>query len=88
MAAMSYLNTIERYHDYRIAIRELLGSILTGISHDRLFTEPTSLREAMCDVSHHFPFVSLLFTLDSRGIQTSDNVYCPRLNLSGSDGCS
>lgn len=77
-SAMSYLNTIERYHEYRIAIRELLGSILTGISHNRLFTDPAALREAMCDVARHYPFVSLLFTLDDRGIQTSDNIYCPR----------
>ena len=78
MAAMSYLNTIERYHEYRVAIRELLGSILAGISHNRLFTEPAALKEAMCDVARHYPFVSLLFTLDAQGIQTSDNVYCPR----------
>ena len=78
MAAMNYLNTIERYHEYRVAIRELLGSILTGISYNRLFTEPAALREAMCDVARHFPFVSLLFTLDPQGIQTSDNIYCPR----------
>ena len=80
MAAMNYLNTIERYHEYRVAIRELLGSILTGISYNRLFTEPAALREAMCDVARHFPFVSLLFTLDPQGVQTSDNVYCPRRN--------
>lgn len=78
MAAMSYLNTIERYHEYRVAIRELLGSILAGISHNRLFTDPATLREAMCDVAGHYPFVSLLFTLDPQGIQTSDNIYCPR----------
>ena len=78
MAAMSYLNTIERYHEYRVAIRELLGSILAGISHNRLFTEPAALKEAMCDVARHYPFVSLLFTLDTKGIQTSDNIYCPR----------
>ena len=80
MAAMSYLNSIERYHEYRVAIRELLGSILTGISQERLFADRTALREAMCDVSGHYPFVSLLYTLDARGIQTSDNVYCPRRN--------
>ena len=77
---MSYLNTIERYHEYRVAIRELLGSILTGISHNRMFTEPAALREAMCDLARHYPFVSLLFTLDDRGIQTSDNIFCPRRN--------
>ena len=80
MVAMSYLNTIERYHEYRVAIRELLGSILAGISHDRLFAEPAALQEAMCTVAGHYPFVSLLFTLDARGIQTSDNIYCPRRN--------
>lgn len=77
MAAMSYLSTIERYHEYRDAIRELLGSILTGVSHGRLYTEPATLREAMCDVTQHYPFVSLLYTLDAEGIQTSDNVHCP-----------
>lgn len=80
MPAMNYLNTIERYHEYRVAIRELLGSILTGISHNRLFTEPAALSDAMCDIAAHFPFVSLLFTLDPQGIQNSNNVYCPRRN--------
>jgi hypothetical protein len=77
---MSYLSTIERYHDYRNAIRELLGSILTGISHSRLFTEPKALEEAMCDLARHYPFVALLFTLDARGIQSSDNIVCPKRN--------
>ena len=31
-------------------------------------------------MARHFPFVSLLFTLDPQGVQTSDNVYCPRRN--------
>ena len=78
MAAMSYLNTIERYHEYRVAIRELLGSILAGISHPCLFNEPNALRTALCDVTRHYPFVSLLFTLDAQGIQTSENIFCPQ----------
>ena len=88
MAAVSYLNTIERYHEYRVAIRELLGSILTGISHDQLFADPAALRTAMCDVAAHYPFVSLLFTLDARGTQTSDNIYCPRRHQAvRAEGC-
>jgi len=78
MAGMSYLSTIERYHEYRDAIRELLASILTGIGHDRLLREPAAQREAMCDIHRHFPFVELLYTLDASGFQTSENVYCPR----------
>lgn len=78
MASMSYLSTIERYHEYGNAIRELLGSILTGINHSNLYTEPEALPAAMCDVARHYPFVSLLYTLDPDGIQTSDNIHCPR----------
>jgi len=80
MPAMSYLSTIERYHEYREAIRELLGSILSGIGNSRLLSETDALRDAMCDISRHYPFVSLIFTLDAAGLQTSDNVYCPLSN--------
>jgi len=83
---MSYLSTIERYHEYREALRELLGSILSGISHAHLFTETDALRRAMCDIVGHFPFVSLLYTLDSSGIQTSDNVHCPKRPINSGPG--
>lgn len=82
MASMSYLATIERYHEYRDAVRELLGSILAGISHGGLYAEPQALPAAMCDVARHYPFVSLLYTLDPSGTQVSDNVHCPRYHRS------
>jgi len=88
MAGMSYLSTIERYHEYRDAIRELLASILTGISHDRLFREPAAQREAMCDIHRHYPFVELLYTLDASGIQTSENIYCPEFRQRRESGHS
>ena len=76
MGTMSYLSTIERYHEYRKAIRELLASILTGIDHPSLFSSTESLQSAMCDVNSHYPFVELIYTLDKEGKQSSPNIAC------------
>lgn len=73
---MSYLSTIERYHEYRSAIRELLASIMTGIDHPALFTSGEALKSAMCDINEYYPFVDLLYTLDPQGCQSSQNVSC------------
>ena len=74
MAAMSYLANIDRYHEHRKAIRELLASILTGITHDRLFADPAPLQRAIGEIAGLYPFVDLLYTLDCQGLQTSANV--------------
>ena len=34
MSTMSYISVIERYHDHRKAIHELLDSITTGIADE------------------------------------------------------
>ena len=78
MAAVSYLSTIDRYHEWHSAIRELLASILTGIGRSDLFMQPAAMRETMCDMAMRYPFVDLLYTVDEKGIQTSENIACPR----------
>ena len=76
MAAISYLSTIDRYHECRAAIREMLASILTGIGQSALFKEPAAMREAMCHLAPRYPFVDLLYTVDEKGMQSSDNIAC------------
>ncbi|MEJ2610185.1 MAG: PDC sensor domain-containing protein [Candidatus Thiodiazotropha sp.] len=73
MATMSYIANIERYHEHRKAIRELLASILTGVINEQLFTDPIALRQAITDIVSFYPFVEQIFTIDSQGIQTSFN---------------
>ena len=40
MSEMSYIAVIEHYHQHREAIQDLLGSILTGITEQKLFDDP------------------------------------------------
>ncbi len=78
MPTVSYLSTIDRYHECHSAIRELLASILTGIGRSALFREPEAMREAMCHIVPRYPFVDLLYTVDEKGTQSSENIVCPR----------
>jgi len=71
---MSYISVIERYHEYRGAVRELLASMLTGIAETRLLGDPDAQRKAMYSLAQHYPFSELLYVLDAKGIQTGENI--------------
>ena len=53
-----------RYHDYRGAMRELLASILTGVSRADLLRDSDARRAAMCAIAAHCPFVDLIDALN------------------------
>lgn len=69
MSEMSYLSVIERYHEYRSAIRELLSSIVTGVGDKNLCMGDGSLANAIETVADHYPFVDLIYLLDAEGKQ-------------------
>jgi hypothetical protein len=74
MSAISHLANIERYHEHRKSIRELLASILTGITNNRLFSDPPTLQLTISEIAKHYPFADMLFTLDCKGLQSSANM--------------
>ncbi len=71
---MNYLNIIERYREHRAGLQELLATILSGISSPELLGDTAKLRQALKALSKHYPFATLVYTLDQNGIQTSENV--------------
>jgi hypothetical protein len=74
MSAMSYLSVIERFHEYKNALHELTASILTGIAEPALLQSEQKLRLAFHGIAGHYPFMALLYTLDEKGVQSSDNI--------------
>ncbi len=72
MTEMSYLSVIERYHEYRAPLRELLKSIITGIADVELIRNQDGQRQAMVSVCERYPFVKVLYVLDAQGIQISE----------------
>ncbi len=72
MADMSYLAVIERYHEFREPIRELLASIITGVADATLLHDPKAQRQALRTVRERYAFVQILYLLDERGMQISE----------------
>jgi len=80
---MNYLNIIERYREHRTGLQELIATILGGISSPELLGDSAKLRQALNALSKHYPFATLIYTLDKNGIQTSENVnHSEKLRLS------
>lgn len=74
MSEMSYLQTIEHYHQHAAAIKELMGSIISGINDQTLFEDEARQQKAIDCLVASYPFVELLYTLDPNGQQLSHNV--------------
>ena len=74
MSEMSYIGVIDRYHLHKEEIQDILSSILTGIAEQRLFANANSQNDAIRCLGERYPFVDLLYTLDSNGKQLSDNL--------------
>lgn len=90
MSDMSYINIIEQYHEYSHILRELLASILTGIADPRLLEDQERQQKTIKGIREHYPFIDLLYTLDARGMQISENLgtnnnEITRLNARGKD---
>ncbi|WP_159817936.1 PDC sensor domain-containing protein [Colwellia sp. 20A7] len=71
---MNYLSVIERYHDYKNSIHELMASIIAGTFDEAFFHDEKTLANSMTWLGKNYPFVDLMFTLDGEGVQLSPNI--------------
>ncbi len=69
----NYLSEIERYHDNREALQELLGSILHGIAEKDLMLDAKFRERTLKDISHNYGFITMFYMLDANGVQLNDN---------------
>ena len=74
MSEMSYIQIIEHYHLHTASINELMGSIISGINDQTLFEDEERQQKAIDCLVKSYPFVELLYTLDTHGQQLSHNV--------------
>ena len=75
MSKMSHIVVIEKYEEHKLAIQNLLSSILSCFADDKLFSQsPHDLSETLNSLCSYYPFVSLLYLLDGQGKQTTANV--------------
>jgi len=78
MSTASYISVIERYHEYKSAIHDIMASILTGLAEEQLIKNKQTRIKAMQTLGKRFPFVEMLFVIDKNGIQQGDNITANR----------
>lgn len=78
---MNYISVIERYHEYKASIHELMASIIAGAYDEALFNDEMLITKSMAWLSKHYPFVELMFTLNNEGVQISSNITSPQYNI-------
>lgn len=71
---MTYISALERYQEYNKTIRVLLGSIVTGILDRTLIQDEKALAQSVYALQKNYSFVNLVYTLNSDGMQTSQNI--------------
>jgi hypothetical protein len=75
MSKMSHINVIEKYGEHRLAIHNLLSSILGCFADEKMFEQSQEeLTRVAASLCSYYPFVSLLYLLDAQGKQICKNV--------------
>lgn len=75
MSKMTHIVVIEKYEEHKLAIQDLLSSILSCFADEKLFSQSQQeLAETLNSLCSYYPFVSLLYLLDSQGRQMTLNV--------------
>jgi hypothetical protein len=75
MSKMSHINVIEKYEEHRLAIHNLLSSILGCFADEKMFEQnQEELTRVAVSLCSYYPFVSLLYLLDAQGKQICKNV--------------
>lgn len=74
MSSVSYISVIERYQEFKSAIHGFLMSILSGINEEPMFHDKKTQCRAMSNMGETYPFIDILYVLNSDGIQISDNI--------------
>ncbi len=72
IAAPSYLDIIESYHQFREAAHELIESVMTGIASTALLDDNEARKRAAECLHEKYPFADLLYILDEEGIQITE----------------
>lgn len=78
MTPRNYLFLLKKYDEYKIQIERLLESIITALSPAGLENSSDMLNEIVQKLHKSYPFVELIYCLNSQGIQITESAAAPK----------
>lgn len=80
MIPENHLQLLEDYRNHRPAIDLLVDSIIASVAHPELADNLAEQRRVIRRLAQAYPFVELMYSLNSQGIQTMETAYSPRVS--------
>ncbi|WMC12238.1 hypothetical protein PU634_07730 [Oceanimonas pelagia] len=80
MSTHNHFRLLEQYQQYESVIHSLMESIMTSLNGLELLRNDQAQQQTIKHLSRSYPFVELLYSLDSNGIQITDSAYSPTVS--------
>ncbi|WP_116475499.1 PDC sensor domain-containing protein [Zobellella maritima] len=80
MSTHNHFRLLEQYQQYQSVIHSLMESIMTSLNGPELQQSSQAQQQSIDYLSRAYPFVELLYSLDSDGIQLMDSAYSPTMS--------
>ena len=83
MTTQNHFRLLDKYRAYEEEIHNLLASILTSLEGELLLNNVAQQQTTIRHLAKAYPFVELVYCLDSKGVQQQDTVYSPTVSFRG-----
>lgn len=76
----NHLRLLEHYQQYSKAVHSLMESMMASLSGAQLLSDQEQQQQAVRRLSQNYPFIELMYSLDSHGVQLMDTVFSPHVS--------
>ncbi|WP_212749588.1 hypothetical protein [Acinetobacter baumannii] len=80
MTTRNHIHILKQYDEYEQTIHSLIDSMMTSLNTTALLYDREAQQQVINNLNYSYPFVELIYSLDSLGIQLMDSVYSPTVS--------
>ena len=80
MTTQNHIHILKQYDEHEQTIHSLIDSMMTSLDTVTLLHDQTAQQQVIQHLTQAYPFVELIYSLDSNGIQLMDSVYSPTVS--------
>ncbi|MEN8361452.1 hypothetical protein ABFO60_12105 [Acinetobacter baumannii] len=80
MTTRNHIHILKQYDEHEQTIHSLIDSMMTSLNTIPLLHDRAAQQQVINNLNYSYPFVELIYSLDSHGIQLMNSVYSPTVS--------
>lgn len=80
MNTQNYIHLLKQFNEYESTVHRLIQSMMTSFNAQELLQDREAQQRVIDHLSHAYPFIELMYSLNPQGIQLMDSVYSPTVS--------